>query len=43
MTTTTDYSAARAATLQAAADLFGPGSDTVATVAAAWNAVNVTS
>lgn len=42
MTTTTDYSGARAATLQAADDLFGPGGDPAATVAATWDAVNVT-
>ncbi|MBV6702037.1 M4 family metallopeptidase [Kitasatospora aureofaciens] len=42
MTTTTDYSGVRAATLQAAADLFGRNSSTVATVAATWSAVNVT-
>ncbi|WP_073812975.1 M4 family metallopeptidase [Kitasatospora sp. CB01950] len=41
MTSTTDYSGARAATLQAAADLFGPDSTASATVASTWSAVNV--
>ncbi|MGW7580949.1 M4 family metallopeptidase [Kitasatospora sp. NPDC054768] len=41
MTTTTDYHDARAATLQAAADLYGPGSTAYATVADTWSAVNV--
>ncbi|MFE4358193.1 MULTISPECIES: M4 family metallopeptidase [Streptomycetaceae] len=43
MTSTTDYSGARAATLQAAADLFGPDSATVTAVADTWSAVNVNS
>lgn len=41
MTSTTDYPAARSATLQAAADLFGTTSDAYESVAAAWAAVNV--
>lgn len=41
MTSTTNYSRARAATLQAATDLYGAGSVEVARVAAAWTAVNV--
>lgn len=42
MTSTTDYHAARAATLSATADLYGgTGSATYAAVAAAWSAVNV--
>lgn len=40
-TSTTDYAAARVATLQAAADLYGAGSADVAAVAAAWSAVDV--
>ncbi|MFD7584052.1 M4 family metallopeptidase [Kitasatospora sp. NPDC059811] len=43
MTSTTDYSGARAATLQAAADLFGPDSTASTTVASTWSAVNVDS
>ncbi|PJN21401.1 hypothetical protein CG736_33180 [Kitasatospora sp. CB02891] len=43
MTATTDYSGARTATLQAAADLFGPDSTASATVAVTWSAVNVNS
>jgi Zn-dependent metalloprotease len=41
MTSTTDYAGARAATLQAAADLFGQGSATYEAVGNAWAAVNV--
>ncbi|MFI5754898.1 M4 family metallopeptidase [Streptomyces sp. NPDC051569] len=41
MTTDTDYAGARAATLQAAADLFGKTSDAYETVGNAWAAVNV--
>lgn len=41
MTSTTNYSRARAATLQAATELHGAGSVQVARVAAAWTAVNV--
>ncbi|WFB07150.1 M4 family metallopeptidase [Streptomyces sp. LX-29] len=41
MTSTTDYRAARAATLRAAADLYGQGSAPYGGVAAAWAAVNV--
>jgi Zn-dependent metalloprotease len=41
MTSSTDYAAARAATLQAAADLFGQGSATYEAVGNAWAAVNV--
>ncbi|MEU4095835.1 M4 family metallopeptidase [Streptomyces sp. NPDC026673] len=41
MTSSTDYAGARAATLQAAADLFGQGSDTFEAVGNAWAAVNV--
>ncbi|MFH8336474.1 M4 family metallopeptidase [Streptomyces sp. AM6-12] len=40
-TSTTDYSDARQGTLQAAADLYGSGSDEYNAVAAAWSAVNV--
>lgn len=40
-TSTTNYAAARAGTLQAAADLFGPNSTQVTAVADAWNAVSV--
>ncbi len=43
MTSTTDYSDARAATLSAASDLYGSGSTEYSTVKAAWTAVNVTS
>ena len=39
MTSSTDYAAARAATLNAATDLYGAGSAEVASVAAAWSAV----
>ncbi|WP_129307879.1 M4 family metallopeptidase [Streptomyces sp. L2] len=42
MTSTTDYHGARAATLNAAADLYGSTSPEYRTVAAAWTAVNVT-
>ncbi|NUT31789.1 MAG: M4 family metallopeptidase [Hamadaea sp.] len=42
MTSRTDYKGARAATLSAAADLYGSGSTEYATVAAAWSAVSVT-
>ncbi|MFD4227875.1 M4 family metallopeptidase [Streptomyces sp. NPDC058545] len=41
MTTSTDYAGARAATLRAAADLFGPTSDAYEEVGKAWAAVNV--
>jgi Zn-dependent metalloprotease len=41
MTSSTNYAGARAATLSAAADLFGPGSAEVAAVAAAWSGVSV--
>ncbi|NYV73877.1 M4 family metallopeptidase [Streptomyces sp. UH6] len=41
MTSTTDYPGARTATLQAAADLFGAGSDAYEAVANAWAAVNL--
>jgi Zn-dependent metalloprotease len=41
MTSNTDYAGARVATLQAAADLYGPGSGQANAVAAAWDAVNV--
>ncbi|WP_405669561.1 M4 family metallopeptidase [Streptomyces sp. NBC_00055] len=41
MTTSTDYAGARAATLRAAADLFGPTSDAYEAVGNAWAAVNV--
>ncbi|WP_306192135.1 M4 family metallopeptidase [Streptomyces sp. MK5] len=41
MTSTTDYAAARTATLQAAADLFGRGSATYEAVGNAWAAVSV--
>lgn len=41
MTSSTNYAAARAATLSAAADLFGAGSPEVGAVAAAWSAVLV--
>ncbi|MFF7674831.1 M4 family metallopeptidase [Actinacidiphila glaucinigra] len=41
MTSSTDYAGARIATLQAAADLFGQGSDTYEAVGNAWAAVNV--
>ncbi|MFJ4824142.1 M4 family metallopeptidase [Streptomyces bacillaris] len=40
-TSTTDYKAARTATVQAASDLHGANSDEVAAVKAAWTAVNV--
>jgi len=40
MTSSTNYAGARAATLSAAADLFGAGSPEVNAVAAAWTAVN---
>ncbi|MBF6024229.1 M4 family metallopeptidase [Lysobacter niastensis] len=40
-TSTTNYAAARVATLQAAEDLFGAGSPQVTAVADAWNAVSV--
>ncbi|MEU2714931.1 M4 family metallopeptidase [Streptomyces sp. NPDC007205] len=43
MTSTTNYSDARAATLSAASDLYGAGSTEYKTVAATWSAVNVTS
>ncbi|MEU3709594.1 M4 family metallopeptidase [Streptomyces catenulae] len=41
MTSSTNYAAARTATLKAAADLFGQGSATYNTVANTWAAVNV--
>ncbi|WP_425586351.1 M4 family metallopeptidase [Streptomyces sannanensis] len=41
MTSSTDYAGARTATLQAAADLYGLGSDTYINAANAWAAVNV--
>ncbi|MEU6285267.1 M4 family metallopeptidase [Streptomyces sp. NPDC047028] len=41
MTSTTDYKAARTATLKAASDLYGATSTEYKTVAAAWTAVNV--
>jgi Zn-dependent metalloprotease len=41
MTSSTKYSGARTATLNAAKDLFGTGSTQYNTVAAAWSAVNV--
>jgi zinc metalloprotease ZmpA len=40
MTSNTNYAGARAATLSAAADLYGAGSPEVNAVAAAWTAVN---
>jgi len=41
MTSSTNYAAARTATLKAATDLYGTGSTQYNTVAAAWSAVNV--
>ncbi|WP_202126089.1 M4 family metallopeptidase [Actinomadura physcomitrii] len=41
MTSSTDYKAARTATLNAAKDLYGAGSAQYNAVAAAWSAVNV--
>ncbi|MEU6660456.1 M4 family metallopeptidase [Streptomyces sp. NPDC046821] len=41
MTSTTDYAAARTATLQAASDLYGANSPEQQAVAATWTAVNV--
>ncbi|MER5729133.1 M4 family metallopeptidase [Streptomyces sp. NPDC002138] len=41
MTSTSNYSRARSATLQAATDLYGAAGPERAAVAAAWNAVNV--
>ncbi|MFF3604206.1 M4 family metallopeptidase [Streptomyces sp. NPDC002463] len=41
MTSSTDYAGARTATLQAAADLYGLGSDTYIDAANAWAAINV--
>jgi Zn-dependent metalloprotease len=41
MTSTTNYQAARTATLNAAADLYGSGSAEYSAVAATWTAVNV--
>ncbi|WP_338703665.1 M4 family metallopeptidase [Streptomyces sp. Q6] len=41
MTSSTDYAAARTATLQAASDLYGASSAERAAVAAAWTGVNV--
>ncbi len=43
MTSNTNYAGARAATLSAATDLYGAGSTQFNAVAAAWNAVGVTS
>ncbi|MFI1769895.1 M4 family metallopeptidase [Streptomyces sp. NPDC020800] len=43
MTSTTDYSDARKATLSAASDLYGSSSTEYKAVAATWTAVNVTS
>jgi Zn-dependent metalloprotease len=41
MTSDTDYAAARAATLNAASDLYGPSSTERSAVAASWSAVSV--
>ncbi|GAA4123060.1 M4 family metallopeptidase [Knoellia locipacati] len=41
MTSSTNYSGARAATIKAAGDLYGASSTQAATVAAAWDAVSV--
>ncbi len=41
MTSTTNYKAARTATLNAASDLYGSSSTEYKTVAAAWTAINV--
>ena len=41
MTSSTNYAAARAATLSAATDLYGAGSSQYNAVAAAWTAVSV--
>ncbi|MFB7755336.1 M4 family metallopeptidase, partial [Streptomyces sp. NPDC056121] len=41
MTSTTNYAAARTATLQAAGDLYGANSAEQQAVAATWSAVNV--
>ena len=41
MTPRTDYRAARGATVQAAKDLYGPGSAPVVAVRSAWSAVRV--
>ncbi|GAA3476104.1 M4 family metallopeptidase [Streptomyces yanii] len=41
MTSSTNYAGARTATLQAAADLYGLGSDTYINTANAWAAINV--
>jgi Zn-dependent metalloprotease len=41
MTSSTNYSGARTATLNAARDLYGAGSTQYNTVAATWSAVNV--
>ncbi len=41
MTSTTNYKAARTATLNAAKDLYGSGSTQYNAVAAAWTGVNV--
>ena len=41
MTSSTNYSGARTATLNAAKDLYGAGSTQYNTVAAAWSAVSV--
>ncbi|MFC9621224.1 M4 family metallopeptidase [Streptomyces sp. NPDC056930] len=41
MTSSTDYAAARVATLKAATDLYGAGSAEYSAVAAAWSGINV--
>ncbi|MFE3765704.1 M4 family metallopeptidase [Streptomyces sp. NPDC059104] len=41
MRSSTDYAAARTATLRSAVELYGPAAPEVARVAAAWKAVNV--
>ncbi len=41
MTSTTNYSGARTATLNAARDLYGASSAEYAAIAAAWSAVSV--
>ncbi len=41
MTSSTNYAGARTATVNAAGDLFGPGSAQRNAVAAAWSAVSV--
>jgi Zn-dependent metalloprotease len=42
MTPRTDWSGARSATIKAAGDLYGTGSQEVTTVTDAWNACGVT-